>query len=60
MQLSLVAGEEVEIEDEVDGWYYVSFRKMPSSSAIFILVLCRVLYQYMSGANGRTLLFVLR
>lgn len=24
LQLSLTAGEELEIEDEVDGWYYVS------------------------------------
>jgi hypothetical protein len=24
LQLSLVAGEEVEIDYEVDGWYYVS------------------------------------
>jgi hypothetical protein len=24
LQLNLTAGEEVEIEDEVDGWFYVS------------------------------------
>jgi hypothetical protein len=35
-QLSLTAGEEVEIEYEVDGWYYVSSRRSVDSTCVLI------------------------
>lgn len=34
VQLNLTAGEEVEIEYEVDGWFYVSVRKNKNLSMI--------------------------
>jgi hypothetical protein len=35
-QLSLTTGEEVEIEYEVDGWYYVSSRRSVDSTRVLI------------------------
>lgn len=36
MQLNLTAGEEVEIEYEVDGWFYVSVQKIGIYSWLLI------------------------
>lgn len=49
-QLNLVAGEEVEIDYEVDGWYYVS----PQTHALPKLNLISLL----SGANQNSFLLM--